>query len=123
MSHVILIVDDSETLRHQVCTVLHNGGFATLEAADGLEGMQMITERPDLSLVLCDVNMPRLGGLEMLEFIQAQGKLGDLPVVMLTSEGQTALVRRAKAAGAKGWIVKPFQPELLLAAVKKLTSG
>ena len=71
-------------------------------------------------MVLCDVNMPRMGGLEMLELVSAKGMLGALPIVMLTTEGQPALVQRAKAAGAKGWIVKPFKPELLVATIRKL---
>jgi two-component system chemotaxis response regulator CheY len=61
-----------------------------------------------------------MGGLEMLELLQAKGGLADLPVVMLTTEGQPALVKRAKAAGAKGWLVKPFKPELLVATMRKV---
>jgi two-component system, chemotaxis family, chemotaxis protein CheY len=115
----ILIIDDSNTIRQQVRAAL--ASYEIVEAADGVEGLEAIEGRQDLGIVLCDVNMPRMGGLEMLELVSAKGKLGSLPIVMLTTEGQPALVQRAKAAGAKGWIVKPFKPELLLATVRKLS--
>jgi two-component system, chemotaxis family, chemotaxis protein CheY len=116
----ILIIDDSTTVRQQVRAALAGASFEVVEAADGVEGLEAITGRDDLGAVLCDVNMPRMGGLEMLEMLQAKGGLGDLPIVMLTTEGQPALVKRAKAAGAKGWLVKPFKPELLVATMRKL---
>ena len=72
--------------------------------------------------MICDVNMPRMDGLEMLETVRKEPRSAPLPIVMLTTEGQHELVQRAKAAGAKGWIVKPFKPELLLAAIRKLTA-
>src|SRR5687768_11438684 len=118
MSRKVLIVDDSATVRQQVRSAL-DAEFDVLEAADGVEGMQSINENTDIAAVICDVNMPRMGGLEMLEVVKSQGKLTSLPVVMLTSEGQPALVQRAKSIGAKGWVVKPFKPALLLATIRK----
>ena len=118
MAKKILIIDDSNTIRQQVRAALSS--YEVVEAADGVEGLDAIEGHQDLGIVLCDVNMPRMGGLEMVELVSAKGKLGGLPIVMLTTEGQPALVQRAKAAGAKGWIVKPFKPELLLATVRKL---
>jgi two-component system chemotaxis response regulator CheY len=116
----ILIIDDSATVRQQVRKVLVDASFEVVEAADGVEGLDAIVGRQDLAAVLCDVNMPRMGGLEMLEMLNAKGRPAGLPIVMLTTEGQPALVQKAKAAGAKGWIVKPFKPELLLATIRKL---
>jgi two-component system chemotaxis response regulator CheY len=116
----ILIIDDSATVRQQVRKVLVDASFEVVEAADGVEGLDAIVGREDLAAVLCDVNMPRMGGLEMLEMLNAKGKRAGLPIVMLTTEGQPALVQKAKAAGAKGWIVKPFKAELLLATIRKL---
>ena len=120
MAKNVLIVDDSATIRQQVRAALTPMDCEIVEAVDGAEGLSVISGRLDLSLVLCDVNMPRMGGLEMLERVNETGRLGTLPIVMLTTEGQPALVQRAKAAGAKGWIVKPFKPELLVATVRKL---
>lgn len=120
MAKKILIIDDSMTIRQQVCAALSSASFEVVEAADGVEGLEAIVGRDDLGAVLCDVNMPRMGGLEMLEMLQAKGQLRGLPIVMLTTEGQPALVQRAKAAGAKGWLVKPFKPEHLVATMRKL---
>jgi two-component system chemotaxis response regulator CheY len=118
----ILIVDDSATVRQQVRAALINC-FEVVEASDGVEGLEAIVERDDLAAVICDVNMPRMGGLELLQIAGAKGKLVGLPILMLTTEGQPALVKQAKAAGAKGWIVKPFKPELLVAAMRKLADA
>lgn len=122
MEKKILIVDDSATVRQQVRSALTPSGFEVLEAADGFEGLEAMDASQDLAAVLCDVNMPRMGGLQMLEIAKAKGRLPALPVVMLTTEGQPALVQQAKAMGAKGWIVKPFKPEQLVAAMRKLTA-
>ena len=122
MAKKILIVDDSATVRQQVRAALINC-FEVVEASDGVEGLEAIVERNDLAAVICDVNMPRMGGLELLQIAGAQGKLVGLPILMLTTEGQPALVKQAKAAGAKGWIVKPFKPELLVAAMRKLADS
>jgi two-component system chemotaxis response regulator CheY len=120
MSKKVLVVDDSATVRKQVAHALGQAGFTVLEAVDGLDGADTIAATPDLALVFCDVNMPRMNGLEMVESVKATGRAATLPIVMLTTEGDPALVARAKHVGAKGWIVKPFKPELLVAAAKKL---
>lgn len=118
----ILVVDDSPTVRQQVNLALTRSGYQVLEAGDGTEGLHQIDTQA-LSLVICDVNMPRMNGLEMLEQVRAKPRHASLPIVMLTSEGQPALIERAKKAGAKGWIVKPFKADLLVAAVNKLVGG
>ena len=121
MSKKIMVVDDSQTVRQQVGMALTQAGFEVVEAVDGQDGMEKIGLEPDLAMVICDVNMPRMNGIEMLTSVKADGKNAALPVIMLTPEGQPELVERAKKVGAKGWIVKPFKPNLLVAAVKKLT--
>ncbi len=117
----VLVVDDSDTVRQQVRKALVPAGYEIVEAVDGLDGLEKIRAFPELSLVLCDVNMPRMTGLEMIAQVHGEGIA--TPVIMLTSEGQPSLIRRARESGAKGWIVKPFKVELLLAAVNKVTSG
>jgi two-component system chemotaxis response regulator CheY len=119
----VLIVDDSATVRQQVRAALGIAEFDVVEASDGTEGAETINRLTDLDAVICDVNMPRMNGLDMLEAVKKDPRNTALPIVMLTTEGQHQLVQRAKAAGAKGWIVKPFKPELLLAAIRKLTTA
>jgi two-component system chemotaxis response regulator CheY len=117
---IVLVIDDSETIRAHVGTVLRGAGYDILEASDGLMGAFTIRERAhDLCLVICDINMPRLDGLEMLEVLR--GQYPKLPILMLTTESRVDKVERAKKAGAKAWIIKPFKPELLVEAVTKLT--
>jgi two-component system chemotaxis response regulator CheY len=123
MPKKILVVDDSATVRHQVSTALTQAGFEVVEAVDGVDGLAHIERSTDLAMVLCDVNMPYMNGIEMLEAMKAGGKKADVHVLMLTTEAAPTLVDRAKKAGAKGWIVKPFKPELLVAAVRKLTAS
>jgi two-component system chemotaxis response regulator CheY len=118
----ILVVDDSATVRQQVGLVLSQAGYTVIEAADGVEGLAAL-DQSDVAMVICDVNMPRMNGLEMLEAVKRNPKHAQLPVVMLTTEGHPALVERAKKAGAKGWIVKPFKAELMLSAVGKLVGA
>lgn len=115
----ILVIDDSETVRLQVRHALDGAGYEVVDAVDGVEGLERIAEG-GFSLVLCDVNMPRMGGLEMLREAQLRGTT--IPILMLTTEGQPSLIKRAREYGAKGWIVKPFKPELLLAAVAKVAT-
>jgi two-component system chemotaxis response regulator CheY len=121
MRKKILIIDDSVSVRRQVSGVLVQAGFDVLEATDGLNGADQIRAEADLALVICDVNMPKLNGLDMLESLKDEIAVRCLPVVMLTTEGQPDAMARAKRSGAKGWIVKPFKEHLLVGAVKKLT--
>jgi two-component system chemotaxis response regulator CheY len=123
VSKTVLIIDDSATVRRQVSGVLSAAGFQMVEAVDGIDGADKIRTRAELALVICDVNMPRMSGLEMLDDLQSEIAQRQLPVVMLTTEGQPEAMARAKKAGAKGWIVKPFKEHLLLAAVSKLTQS
>jgi len=114
----VLVIDDSETIRQQVKQALAGTGYQIIEAVDGLDGLEKLRSMGDLDMALCDVNMPRMNGLEMIAEAQRTGS--QIPIVMLTTEGQPSLIKRARESGAKGWIVKPFKPELLLAAVQKL---
>jgi two-component system chemotaxis response regulator CheY len=102
---------------------LKQAGFAIMEAADGREGLAAIEANPTIDMVVCDVNMPNLNGIDMVTQVKADERNAALPIIMLTTEGQPTLVERAKKAGARGWIVKPFKNELLIAAVRKLVGN
>jgi two-component system chemotaxis response regulator CheY len=123
MKHkTVLIVDDSQTVRQQVASALEKAGFSVVEAADGMEGLERI-EQSEFLLVILDVNMPRLSGLEMLERLKANPKNADLPVVMLTTEVQESMIDRAKKAGARGWMIKPVKMDQLVSVVTKLSNA
>jgi two-component system chemotaxis response regulator CheY len=116
----VLVVDDSATVRQQVAQVLTKFGFEVLEAADGQIGVDMINGDGSINVVICDVNMPRLNGIELVIKVKSDQKNAELPILMLTTDGQPSLIKKAKEAGARGWMVKPFNPAQLLAAVQKL---
>ncbi|HEX5100162.1 MAG TPA: response regulator [Polyangiaceae bacterium] len=115
----ILIVDDSETIRQRVSGALENAGFETLTAKDGVEGLVSVQQEQP-AMVILDVNMPRMNGLDMLDNLDVK-KTG-LPVLLLTTEVQPSLMARAKQAGAKGWMVKPVSLERLVDAVRKVVA-
>lgn len=118
MGKKIMIVDDSKTIRQQVSFTLTKGGYQVVEAEDGQDGLEKLKANQDVAMIISDVNMPNMNGLEMVEKLKAVGNT--VPVIMLTTEGAADLIQRAKAAGAKGWLVKPFQPDQLVAAVTKI---
>ena len=115
----ILVVDDSETIRLQVSRALEEAGFEVVEAGDGIEGLEKVTG-DDFALVLLDVNMPRMGGLDMLDRLREAPETQALPVLVLTTEAQQSMIVRAKKSGASGWIIKPVKMELLVNTVAKL---
>lgn len=117
MTNSILVVDDSLLVRKQVGNALRGLGYSVVDAVDGLDALERLETCPTIQMIICDVNMPRMNGIEFLERIHSKGN--SLPVVMLTTEGEPELIQRAKALGAKGWLIKPFKPEFLEATVKK----
>jgi two-component system chemotaxis response regulator CheY len=123
MSKKVMVIDDSRTVRQQVGLVLSEAGYEVLEAYDGLDGAEKIAATPELALVICDVNMPRMNGIEMLSLVKQNPSNASLSILMLTTEGQPALIAQAKQAGAKGWLIKPFKPDLLLATVRKIAGS
>ena len=122
MPKKILIIDDSITVRQQVGAVLSQAGFEVVEAVDGIEGAELIASRTDIAVVVCDINMPRMNGLDMVRKVKSDPTKASLPIILLTTEGSPALIQQAKSAGAKGWILKPFNGDKLLATVQQLTS-
>ncbi|MET0411484.1 MAG: response regulator [Polyangiaceae bacterium] len=118
----IIVIDDSQTVRDELNEVLSAAGFVVIVAEDGQEGAKAVHAHPDASLAICDVHMPTLSGLELLELLHEEGT-STVPFLMLTTQARSDLLDRARALGAKGWMVKPFKPRLLIAAVKKLARG
>ena len=123
MAKTILVVDDSGTVRQQVSMALKQAGFAIVEAADGQEALAALESNRAIDMVVCDVNMPVLNGLEMVEKVKQNPHHKALPILMLTTEGQPSMIRRAKEAGAVGWIVKPFDANQLVQTAKHLTKS
>lgn len=121
MGKKVMIVDDSRTIRQQVSFTLTKGGYEVVEAEDGVDGIEKLKANSDVTMIISDVNMPNMNGLEMVENIKADGSFEGIPIVMLTTEGSGELIQRAKDAGAKGWLVKPFKPDQLITVVSKLT--
>lgn len=120
MAKTILIVDDSSSLRTVVKMALTRAGYEVLEAGDGLEGLARLEQAGRVHLVVSDVNMPRMDGISFLKQLKQNARHKFTPVIMLTTEGQDAKKQEGRDAGAKAWIVKPFNPPQLLDAVSKL---
>jgi len=120
MPKTILIVDDSSSLRTVVRMALNRAGYNVLEASDGVEAMTALEKAAKVHLIVSDVNMPNMDGISFVSQIKRHPRHKFVPVVMLTTEGQDAKKEQGRAAGAKAWILKPFNPPQLLDAVSKL---
>ena len=118
----ILVIDDSLAVRRQVNAALSAAGFQVLLAENGVQGTELLRQG-GIALVICDVNMPEMGGLEFLEAARQPDLPAGPPIVMLTSEGRADLIDRAKKAGAKGWLVKPVKADQIVAVARKLTGA
>jgi two-component system chemotaxis response regulator CheY len=119
MSKTVMIVDDSGSFRTVVKLALQKSGYETVEAVDGQDAVTKLYGRK-LNLIVCDVNMPNMDGLSFLRHLKTTGSYKFIPVIMLTTESQEAKKAEGKAAGARAWITKPFQPSQLVDAVNKL---
>jgi two-component system chemotaxis response regulator CheY len=116
----VLVVDDSSTVRNEVGDFLKNNGLTVALAVDGHDGLMKLKADPGIKLVVSDVNMPNMDGLTMSEKIRNELKNTTVNIIMLTTESSPAMKERGKAAGIKGWIVKPFKGDAVLATFKKL---
>jgi two-component system chemotaxis response regulator CheY len=125
MAKTILIIDDSTSLRTVVNIALTGAGYEVLEASNGQDALDKISRLggKKISLVVCDVNMPIMGGIEFVTKVKQNPAFKFTPVVMLTTEGQDAVKEQGRAAGAKAWIMKPFNPAQMLNAVSKLVAA
>lgn len=122
MAKTILIVDDSASLRTVVNIALTGAGYEVLEASDGQDALAKLSApgAKKVHLIISDVNMPVMGGIEFVTRLKQEPQFRFTPVIMLTTEGQDAAKERGRAAGAKAWVMKPFNPPQMLGAVQKL---
>ena len=118
MTH-ILAVDDSPSMRDMVRIALTGAGFDVTQAADGHEALD-IARKNSFDLVLSDVNMPRMDGISLIRALRAENSYKHTPILMLTTESSMDRKREGKEAGATGWIVKPFDPDQLVATMKRV---
>jgi two-component system chemotaxis response regulator CheY len=117
----ILAVDDSASMRQMVSFTLKGAGYEVVEAVDGAEALNIAKGR-SVNLVITDVNMPNMDGISLIGELRKLPAYKFTPLLMLTTESSTDKKQAGKAAGATGWIVKPFNPDQLLATVKKVLS-
>ena len=119
MAKNILIIDDSESIRELVSLTLESAGYKVEKAIDGVDALRFLDGR-EINLVITDLNMPNMDGIGLIKEVRKKDGYSVIPILMLTTESQAAKKEQAKAAGATGWIVKPFVQEKLLEVVKKV---
>ncbi len=119
MPKSVLTVDDSASIRQMVAFTLKGAGYEVVEAVDGEDGLQKAKTK-QFSLILSDQNMPRMDGLSLIKALRGMPQYKMVPILMLTTESSDAMKSQGRAAGATGWLVKPFDPQKLLEVVKKV---
>ena len=115
----ILVVDDAPTVRTMVGKTLREDGHDITEASNGAQGLEFAKE-DQFEMVVTDVNMPEMNGIELCKELRKRYTYQKVPILMLTTEGRSRVIAEGKAAGASGWIVKPFEPRKLCMAVEML---
>ncbi len=116
----ILIVDDSKTVRNLVAFIMKKEGFRVTMAEDGLDGLEKLYGANDVDLIVSDVNMPRMDGLTFIKTLREQGAYRDLPIIVLSTEGESKDIDIGLAVGANVYMVKPAQPDKLVRNAKML---
>ena len=119
MAKTILVVDDSASVRQVVGIALKSAGYEVIEGCDGLDALSKLTGIK-IHLIISDVNMPNMDGITFVKEVKKLPAYKFTPIIMLTTESQEGKKQEGQAAGAKAWVVKPFQPAQMLAAVSKL---
>lgn len=119
MAQRILTVDDSPTMRKMIEMTVKTGGYDVVEAADGQAALELL-KNCSVDLVISDINMPNLNGIDLTRQLRANPKFAKTPIILLTTESDPEKKQEGKAAGATGWIVKPFKQDQLLAVVAKV---
>jgi len=120
MAKHILIVDDSKTVRNLVAFIMKKEGFKVTVAEDGLDGLEKLYSIAEVDLIVSDVNMPRMDGLTFIKTVREQDAYKDIPIVVLSTEGQDKDIQTGLTVGANLYMVKPAQPEKLVRNVKML---
>lgn len=121
MSKIVLTVDDSRTMRDMLRLALTNAGFTVLQAEDGEHGLEVMRDgAPDV--IVTDINMPRLDGYGFIEGVRADPLYRATPILVLSTESSPEKKMRARDAGASGWIVKPFSPDKLVEAIRRVAA-
>ncbi len=116
----VLVVDDSALIHQMYKMVLMRYKCEIIDALNGQEGLEKLEKNPDVSLVLLDINMPVMNGIEFIKRVNALGKFSHIPIVMVSTEGKEEDTMRGLALGAKGYVKKPFQPSALHALIEKI---
>lgn len=119
MAKKVMTVDDSRTMRDMVSYTLKSAGFEVLEAEDGAKALAVLEKTP-VDLVITDVNMPNMDGVTLVRRLRGLAHLRSTPILILTTEGGDDKKSQGRAAGATGWIVKPFAPDKLLQVISKV---
>lgn len=119
MGKNIMTVDDSSSVRQMVAFTLKGAGYGVIEAEDGRDAL-VKADGVGLHMVLTDLNMPNMDGIELIKNLRAKQAYKFIPIIMLTTESQESKKQAGRSAGATGWIVKPFKPDQLLAVIKKV---
>lgn len=122
MTRTVLSVDDSKSIRDMIAFTLQPHGYRVIGAGDGVEGLARL-QSETVNLVITDLNMPRMNGIEFIRALRASPFGAGLPVIMLTTESKPELKDAGRAAGATGWINKPFDEATLIAVARKLAGG
>jgi len=120
MAKSILIVDDAISMRGLLSMTLNNLGYNVVEANDGEDAMIKLSSSNKIDLIITDLNMPKMDGIELIKKLKLDPRYKFIPVIMLTTEGQESKKEEGRAAGAKAWVVKPFKPDVLHGVVKKI---
>jgi len=123
MSKTVLVVDDSVSMRQMVTFTLKGAGYEVVEAGDGCEAVAKLNGGAKPNLVITDLNMPNMDGISLIKEIRGMAAHKFTPVLMLTTESADSKKKEGQSAGATGWIVKPFNPDQMLATIKKVLPG
>lgn len=121
MTKTVLTVDDSRTMRDMLLLALRDAGYNVIQAVDGIDGLETLAAH-GADVVITDINMPRMDGFGVIEGVRADPRHRQTPVLVLTTESDAEKKARARAAGATGWIVKPFDPAKLVDAVRRVAA-